>query len=1332
MEWLLVAVFDKYILSGVVSNAAWDLIKTLYTKITQQSWRDLYRRAFQEALDDLKPNLLKYVEGGEVSIDNEALSAALQQDLVADIGSMSLSQLSDVDFSTQLAEVLEAKSVLVIGGHNLSREDYAQLIRTFIKLVEIKFKAAIISDEQAFKRALLAEATDNQALLQEVHRLLADEFDLVLNKLDAISAKVERQHSQDVFLSLGEFRASLERTSNRLPYAQEFIGREPDIEIAVRSIDKGVRVLVIDGDPGIGKTRFCLELIEKLMSQSAFGMHEPRCVKEVPNDLWVALQAELMVSKQYILFIDDANRIDQLAIFRKLLIDPNRVEGSIIVASTRSYNSDIVVAKLREGGFDGVGRQKLARLSNADIDNILQAEPFNFDRVIRQRIVVAAKGNPRIASVAAAATIQGKDISENSFLNLFGAYFDSVFDDLREFLENRPKHKFLLTIIAALKYINSDDQNFVEWLTQYIGFSSVREFRDAITYLQSVEILDVFPTSHIVRVFEDNIAEYLVFRFCFDDKTGQFDFEEEIIEPLVNAFSLRVFENLSALIKKGYVSNKLKSLLTHLPIQAQKILLGDTDDKLKLTVLQQMQTYAISAPSDCFYVIEEYTRRRTINDIPDDQAYAIIDIAYRIMGRDWRHLLIPVATLLRDYALSSRNFSEKPRAEAIKNLNKLFDYIARPISDDRIQFIYEPHKLLVDEVEKWLSTEIEETTIMLYAELLGNLCNNHIEINEMDYVDPNRFNMFATSLAVNTFLHDIRSKAYRLLESIYTNQDISSRAKYKILQVYKKPFNRFLPFGGHPSSGLMKSDAEELLPIFERLAATETHLALLAHFGNLLRLIEKQLADGQAANLCQNLETERVILYQKFFGSFWDEQRHNGIDYDLVQKNEGEFIAQLGLNYIPEQALQLVELLSNLSESSLLEDRPNNWLMSAYFHSLGSRQDSALGESVLSLISVSNHPLFMYSNTLLASLSTRDLTIRQRFAEQWLLSGELTKARALAASYSFRQKSDDKNDLIILEKLLALNDEMIDWSLFESAFLCVESIEPNRVAQNLLVIACRLAPGAYSELLGRILPSPSYPNLHYQIYKSAPDIFAQIVSLSAKHEDYSGPMYSFNLTACLTLLSVHDTSYLRSYLKERLEYCADIEHRYIYAALPDDLDLRFIKELNDYAEFLVWLLQLKQSLPDKARHFADDVFKCVLAGSTITLDDEPISEFDPVTFKVFSEWIHGEHQQLEIILEIMDEVHPWQSWFGLVRHLVQQKDFPLDRDHLMSVLYVGSHSGPTSLYYKSRLQLVHGQQRSGDSPEMRSFLNYVEHKLEQMIQREEEREKMNAELGIEW
>lgn len=192
----LLGLLDKYVLAPVLSQAARELMRTAWEKAHHRSWEGMYLDAFEAAVDEVRPRLAAYAEGGEVALDRSALSKALHRDLGTAVDTLPLSRLSNGEFAAELVRAMEERSVLVIGGHNLSSADYAQLVHNLVKHATTLFREAILADEHAFARAVLKEELTNQAVLQEVRVYLQDRFDLVVDEFDTIKSKLDRLSQQ--------------------------------------------------------------------------------------------------------------------------------------------------------------------------------------------------------------------------------------------------------------------------------------------------------------------------------------------------------------------------------------------------------------------------------------------------------------------------------------------------------------------------------------------------------------------------------------------------------------------------------------------------------------------------------------------------------------------------------------------------------------------------------------------------------------------------------------------------------------------------------------------------------------------------------------------------------------------------------------------------------------------------------------------------------------------------------------------------------------------------------------------------------------------------------
>jgi hypothetical protein len=187
----LLTLIGGLIFGGVPSNAVYDLLKTGWETATARSWESLYLDAFDAALASERPRLAKYADG-DISLDRETLSRVLHNDLAAPVGLMGVGALTDEKFVADLSTALANRQALMIGGHNLSEEDYGQIVRVLVHHASTAFRASVLADPDAFQEALLTESLDNRELLRETQAYLGSHFQLMLARLDEHGMMLEK------------------------------------------------------------------------------------------------------------------------------------------------------------------------------------------------------------------------------------------------------------------------------------------------------------------------------------------------------------------------------------------------------------------------------------------------------------------------------------------------------------------------------------------------------------------------------------------------------------------------------------------------------------------------------------------------------------------------------------------------------------------------------------------------------------------------------------------------------------------------------------------------------------------------------------------------------------------------------------------------------------------------------------------------------------------------------------------------------------------------------------------------------------------------------------
>jgi len=177
---------------GVLSNAAWELVKRAWERLTLKPLEELYIEAFQASVDAARPRLTRHARDGQVELDQGALRKVLQMNLRGSAGGLSPSSVSRDSFLAQMANAMCERSVVVIGGHNLTHHEYLQLSYDLARHAAARFADVVSRDEAAFRQALLREAGRNRSVLDEIYSRMQSLEELE-QRLDGIAAALETQ-----------------------------------------------------------------------------------------------------------------------------------------------------------------------------------------------------------------------------------------------------------------------------------------------------------------------------------------------------------------------------------------------------------------------------------------------------------------------------------------------------------------------------------------------------------------------------------------------------------------------------------------------------------------------------------------------------------------------------------------------------------------------------------------------------------------------------------------------------------------------------------------------------------------------------------------------------------------------------------------------------------------------------------------------------------------------------------------------------------------------------------------------------------------------------------
>lgn len=322
-------ILEAYIFTGIVGNAAYDVVKSGWIAATNKKWEGLFIDAFRSAFEEQRENLVKYADNGDIHLDTSQIRRTLYQDLEMPLDLGTMTALTDDQFINRLANALHKREVIIIGGHNLSEFDYASLVYRLVQLAVSSFRQNILANEKAFREAVLREASGNKEALQVIESLMVSKFNLLLDDLQGIKEElreirrlltIDRPKETivtEIEASIGAFPSGLifcdefphEIYPDRYFIAQEFSKNKSDLRKSVDDAMKQFGVSSISTDEFYwGDSILCK--IGSLILGTPFGIYQ---LSESQNrNVHLELGIAMGMGKPFVLVKDRAAEVANL------------------------------------------------------------------------------------------------------------------------------------------------------------------------------------------------------------------------------------------------------------------------------------------------------------------------------------------------------------------------------------------------------------------------------------------------------------------------------------------------------------------------------------------------------------------------------------------------------------------------------------------------------------------------------------------------------------------------------------------------------------------------------------------------------------------------------------------------------------------------------------------------------------------------------------------------------------------------------------------------------------------------------------------------------------
>lgn len=1028
------------------------------------------------------------------------------------------------------------------------------------------------------------------------------------------------------FIGLDDFQESIIRRSVHLKFSANFMGRERDMACLVEEATNGKRVLILYGNPGVGKTRFSMELVKRLLKEDKFSRHIPVVLNIDGLKLGQGLQ-ELDVGERYILVVDDANRMADIGILSSLLTDPARIDGSIIIMNVRGYGLDKVQTEINSCGLDGVISYSIENMKNADIDELIKGEPFNIKSSdFRERIIANARGNPRLASMLAEVVKQGGIQKVLQPFEIYEQYFKSVFSELEKVLDHTYEEKVLLALISALRSINLNDKSLITKIIELYKFKDENHIEYLLGELDKYEIIDRLP-SGIVKIFDDSVSEYVFYRYCLSDRSVAT--LRIILENFMGGYADEILENLTVLVLKGYKSDRLDEAFVTLLTMAEKSLMEESNQRDRLVNLEWMSVYAGARPDECLAVITKFWRMKK-EDISWREAKCLVSVIKTVYRRSWYKNFTPLVETLWEFANSGQENHNGGRQEAIEFLCTAFKYIPPyEVKEGDYRLVYSPQSFILSQTDTWLKGVVSCNDIKLIVKMLAQVCANHYSNDHMSPIDDNTFVMQSGPLVLIPDLVKIRKTTFNQLLRIYREQDRID-VRLEILNALRSPFEP-LPLGGVSlSKKLAECDSELLIPVLNEISQIEENLLLKNKLLDILDLIRKHQRSDNQSTIRTMIMTEELVPFQMFGWPYWHKK---GLNFDGLRKAQGEYSKSYAVKFTLENYLDIYHVLK-VWESWYKLDGKASTLIGNILTKVG-RLNPHIGALLIKYIEQDDETFNPeHARAILIGIGWRNADIEGVIYANWVRKKDVGKCQVVASALGGGSHLINENDKPLINELVSLGNDIID-RILVNILVAYMAVDDQWVIDILLSISNRCTEDTYNELLSYLVPRGGYS---YNIYDTRYEMFKKLIYGTIRLPSLN--RLSFNLGTCLKLLSEKEgISVIYDYLKARVDQ-KSISDSQPYELLPEPLGEReyfsFISQIENYDRLFESFMIVAADSTNQ-----DEIYDML----AITLGDDNNPAVSPVLYKFID--------KRGTLIDLLTKLPVTDQWYDLVDKIVQ-------------------------------------------------------------------------------
>ena len=349
----------------------------------------------------------------------------------------------------------------------------------------------------------------------------------------------------DQILEPSEFIANYEKNKISTPLSNTFWGREKEIADGFKCLEEN-NILLIFGSAGAGKSKFAIELAKRYSDLRNVTF---LCIGNKGISIWEDLKTMIRKDKQYVLLIDDANRLANNFQLILSLLEDSAPNGLKIIATVRDYAFPVIKTIASKYEYSVL---EIHAFSNDEIVNILKSPDFQInDPAYLDRILNISKGNARLAIMCAKIALRSSNITLlHDASQIYDEYFEPLYSEV--LLLKEPITLKTLALISFFSRIDKSNRGFCD---NVFGRLEISEnlFWETCYSLHEYELVDLFE-QQVVKISDQIFATYIFYEAVIESEVislnffldNYLDYENRIkdtLMPVLNMFNYKKIEH---------------------------------------------------------------------------------------------------------------------------------------------------------------------------------------------------------------------------------------------------------------------------------------------------------------------------------------------------------------------------------------------------------------------------------------------------------------------------------------------------------------------------------------------------------------------------------------------------------------------------------------------------------------------------------------------------------------------------------------------------------------------------------------------------------------------